>query len=227
MNLMKRLLDFLLSAVGKIIIFIVVLILFIMLPNLLLLMHFSKSMYSDVHSLPVKEYGVLFGARVYGENRLTDAAKERADAAVLLYKENKIKKVFVSGDNENDQEAENLAKHLIANGVPSESIVIDKQGLDTLDTCNHLQDNKITEATLITQSFHLPRAMLFCENKVRSLAGIKANYLGLLENRGSDTFQIYYIRTIRFFREAILNWSYVLGIYDKYSDEAERSRVIQ
>jgi SanA protein len=188
------------------------------------MMHFSRQMFSDVKSLPEMEYGVLFGARVYGENRLTDAAKERADASVLLYKEGKIKKVFVSGDNANDQEAENLAKYLIANGVPIDNIFIDKLGFDTHDTCTHLQDNKITNATLITQSFHLPRALFFCEDKVASLAGIRANELGLLEERGSDTFQIYYIRIIRFFRESFLTWTYILGIYDTYSDEALNNR---
>lgn len=202
----------------QVLLVIIALILIIILPNLILLYRFSDKMYSDTNSLPMKEFGVVFGARVYGENRLTDAARERADASILLYKEGKIKKVFVSGDNANDQEAENLAKHLITNGVPAENILIDKMGLDTHDTCIHLKDNNITDATLITQSFHLPRALFFCEDKVPSLIGVKANYLGLLENRGSGTFQIYYVRTIRFFRESLLTWSYILGIYDSYSN---------
>ena len=208
---------------SRVLITIFLLVLVIILPNLILLYHFNDKMFSSVESLPTKEYGVLFGARVYGENRLTDAAKERADASILLYKEHKIKKVFVSGDNANDQEAENLAKHLITNGVPADDIIIDKMGLDTHDTCKHLKDNNITEATLITQSFHLPRALFFCEDKVTSLVGVRANYLGLLENRGSDTFQIYYVRVIRFFRESLLTWSYILGIYDSYSNEPTKN----
>lgn len=193
----------------------------VILPQIILISYFLPITFSSVETLPTKEYGVLFGARVYGENRLTDAARERADAAVVLYNEKKIQNVFVSGDNANDQEAENLAKYLIANGVPEDVIIIDKLGLDTHDTCRHLEDYKISEATLITQSFHLPRALLFCSGKVSSLAGIRANELGLLENRGSSTQQILYVRTIRFFRESLLTWSYLLGIYDRYSNEAE------
>ncbi|MDQ5951189.1 MAG: hypothetical protein QG639_466 [Patescibacteria group bacterium] len=213
-----------LNVLMKLIFFVLIVAGIVITPGVIVTLRFNETMYSSVDSVPVKEYGVLFGARVYGENRLTDAAKERADASVALYKANKINKVFVSGDNENDQEAENLAKYLISNGVSQQDIIIDKLGLDTLDTCNNLEDHQIKEATLITQSFHLPRAMLFCQNKVKSLVGIKANYLGLLESRGSDTYQIYYVRTIRFFRESLLTWSYILGVYDKFSDEAERSR---
>lgn len=201
------------------------LVILILLPYLILLLRFNTSMFSNLDDLPSKQYGVLFGARVYGENRLTDAAKERADASVLLYKKQKISKVFVSGDNVNDSEAENLAKYLVANGVLEHDIIIDKMGVDTLNTCKHLQEHGIKEATLITQSFHLPRSLLFCEDKVPSLVGIRANDLGLLETRGSDTFQIYYIRTVRIFRESLLTWSYLLGVYENYSNEAKHSRL--
>lgn len=193
----------------------------VILPGLVVQVRFSKQMFSNINDLPHQEYGVVFGARVYGENRLTDAAKERADAAVLLYQKGKIDKVFVSGDNANDQEAENLAKHLITNGVPQEVITVDTLGVDTHQTCIHLHDNHITSATLITQGFHLPRAMMFCNNEVESLIGIRANDLGVLQNRGENQVQIYYIRTLRFFRESLLTWSYILGVYDLYASKTE------
>lgn len=205
----------------KLVFALIFILLVIILPGLVIQVRFANQMFSNVDTLPHQEYGVVFGARVYGENRLTDAAKERADAAVLLYKKGKIDKIFVSGDNANDQEAENLAKHLVTNGVPADIITIDKLGVDTHQTCKHLKDSTITSATLITQGFHLPRAMMFCQDKVESLIGIRANDLGVLQNRGTTTFQIYYVRTVRFFRESLLTWSYILGIYDIYATHTE------
>lgn len=196
-----------------------------LLPQLGLMFMYRNSIYTTVDSLPVKEYGVLFGARVYGENQLSDAAKERADATVLLFKNHKINRIFVSGANRANAEAENLAKYLMSQGVPEDNIVIDKLGIDTNDTCRHLQDKNITNAILITQAFHLPRALAMCHKKDTDFVGVEVNQLGLLSDRGGNLWQIAQIRVTRFFRESLLTWSYLLGIYDWYSHEAETLEV--
>ncbi len=204
-------------------IFIVVLVISLFfLPQLWLMLSLRKTIYSSVDSLPAKEYGVLFGARVYGENQLSDAAKERADATVLLFENHKINRIFVSGANRANAEAENLAHYLVSHGIPQDRIMIDKLGIDTNDTCRHLQANHITNAILITQSFHLPRALAMCQKKETAFIGVEVNKLGLLSDRGGNTFQIFQIRITRFLKESLLTWSYLLGIYDWYSHEAER-----
>lgn len=190
-------------------------------PHFFLKLSFNDKVYDSVESLPQTEWGVVFGARVYSNNELSDATKERAETAVQLYKQGKINKIFVSGDNRNNSEAESIAKHINSQGVSENQITVDELGIDTHDTCKHLQDSHINSATLITQEFHLYRAMYMCKDKVGSMVGIKANKLGLLESRGSSTFEIIKIRTVRFVREAVLTWSYLLGIYDWYSNEAE------
>ena len=60
-----------------------------------------------------------------------------------------------------------------------------------------------------------------CEASKINVTGLSAEKLGILQNRGDNVVQIYAIRTWRFTREALLLWSFILGIYDKLSIEAE------
>ena len=209
------------SKLVRILIITCVLLFFIALPQLILILSTKPQIYAATGDIPAKEFGVLFGARVYEDEGLSDVVKERADATVLLYRQKKIKKIFVSGDNRHNQEADNIAEYLVSQGIHSNIIWIDQYGIDTHDTCKHLEKNGITDVMLITQNFHLPRAMQMCSNNVESLVGIQVNELGLLTERGSNNFVIYKTRIARFFREAILTWSYLIGVYDWYSNEAE------
>ncbi|MBN1485496.1 MAG: hypothetical protein JXA37_12330, partial [Chloroflexia bacterium] len=92
--------------------------------------------------------------------------------------------------------------------------------IDTHDTCRHMA-RRATEGILLTQGYHLPRAMYMCEREDLDAEGVAVNHLGLLAERGSGPLAIWTTRLLRFGREALLTWSFVLGLYDKVSDEAE------
>jgi vancomycin permeability regulator SanA len=190
-------------------------------PHILLIFISSSKTYSSLSIIPKKEYGIVFGAQVYDNQRLSDVTRERIEGAILLYHERKIEKLFISGDNRHNNEVDNIAKYAIERGVSRKDIFADYLGIDTHDTCRHFKKLAIGEAILVTQTFHLPRAMYMCErNEIRSL-GLAVNELELLESRGANKFQIYRIRLVRFVRESLLTWLFVSGIYDRLSNEAE------
>ena len=64
-----------------------------------------------------------------------------------------------------------MREYAISLGVPDQAIVLDYAGRRTYDTCYRARDIfGIKKAILVTQSFHLPRALYICNS-----LGIQAN----------------------------------------------------
>src|SRR5690606_25737298 len=100
------------------------------------------------------------------------------------YHTGKIQRIFVSATERVNRQATAIAAYLEAEGIPAAALVIDEYGIDSVDTCRHfagIADNGI----LITQGYHLPRAMLLCQKEGVEAVGLAVNELGLLESRGS------------------------------------------
>jgi vancomycin permeability regulator SanA len=67
-----------------------------------------------------------------------------------------------------------MRDYLVKHGVPTQKIVVDDAGFDTWDSC--VRAKKIfgvDRATVVTQEFHLPRAVALCRR-----AGIDAWGIG-------------------------------------------------
>lgn len=178
-----------------------------------------KNITSSIEDLPQSKYAIVFGALVYDSGELTPVMKERIEAGILLYNEDIVDKLYISGTY--DHEVGNIASYAIDHGVAEEDIVLDYNGIDTNDTCRHFDQQVFeNEPILLTQSFHLSRAMYMCNNYGLKGTGLEVNKLGLIDNRGTNKISIYYTRLKRTFKEGILTWSYILGVYDKLSDES-------
>jgi vancomycin permeability regulator SanA len=196
------------------------LLIILFVPQIWLRIKYENRIYTQIDAIPAKEFAIVFGAWVNADHTLSDVTRERVEAGVQLYKLGRVQKLFISGDNRSNQQAEMMAAYAIKNGVNANNILIDKLGIDTNDTCKHFA--KIgRKAVLVTQGYHLPRTMLMCETSKIDVIGLAAEKLGLLESRGDNLIQIYTIRTSRATRETILTWFFLLGIYDKLSMEAE------
>lgn len=191
-------------------------------PQLLISLKFSPQQYDGYGQLPNVEYGIIFGALVYDDETLSDVVKERVEAAIEAYKRGKVKKLFFSGDNRHNREVESMISYAENRGVPLSDIVQDNLGIDTNDSCRHFQKYSQEKTLLITQGFHLSRAMYMCESNGIEVEGLKVNKLNILNSRGDNFLQIWTTRMVRFFRETYLTWSFILGLYDKYSNEAEK-----
>jgi len=189
-------------------------------PQIWLRIKYKELIYEQIESTPHREYAVVFGAWVNEDHSLSDITKERVEAGIRLYKLHKANKLFISGDNRSNQQAEAMANYAMESGVDPNDIVIDKLGIDSNDTCKHFAEMH-RDAILVTQDYHLPRTMLMCETSKINVVGLSVDQLGILENRGDNIFQIYAIRIWRIVRETVLTWSFILGIYDRLSSEAE------
>lgn len=114
---------------------------------------------------PPQRVAIVFGARVYANGRLSAMLRDRVETAVQLYHAGIVQKILVSGDNSSLEynEPQEMMAYAIARGVPAADIQPDYGGRRTYDTCYRARAIfQVESALLVTQAFHLPRALFTC-----------------------------------------------------------------
>lgn len=128
-----------------------------------------------VGSVPTRDVAVVFGAGVNADKTPSDYLKGRLELAYELWKAGKVKAILVSGDNgeAHYNEPDVMRGYLIAKGVPAAKVVADYAGFDTYATCvRAIRIFGVTSATLVTQSYHLPRALATCRTLGLDAVGV-------------------------------------------------------
>ncbi|MEU6391997.1 ElyC/SanA/YdcF family protein [Streptomyces sp. NPDC046939] len=129
---------------------------------------------------PPTEVAMVFGAGLW-QGEPSPYLAHRLDAAAELYRTGKVRVVLVTGDNSRTDydEPDAMRAYLTRHGVPDRAVVSDYAGFDTWDSC--VRAKKIfgvREAILLSQDFHIRRAVALCE-----AAGVNAYGVGVAENR--------------------------------------------
>ncbi|MFG2935973.1 vancomycin high temperature exclusion protein [Streptomyces sp. NPDC048282] len=119
----------------------------------------------SVADVPRTDVAVVFGAGLW-DGEPSPYLANRLTAAAELYKEGRIEVVLVTGDNSRKDydEPDAMRTYLTRHGVPAQRIVSDYAGFDTWDSC--VRAKKIfgvNRAVLISQGFHIRRAVALCE----------------------------------------------------------------
>lgn len=94
--------------------------------------------------------------------------ESRMDAAAELYRAGKIRHILVSGDNGTKEYDEPTAmrKALESRGVPAKAVTLDFAGFRTLDSVERAHRIfGLKRAVIITDDFHLPRALFLARAK--------------------------------------------------------------
>jgi SanA protein len=127
---------------------------------------------------PIGKTAIVFGAGLYRDGSPSAVLRDRVQTAVELYKAGKVEKILMSGDNStlSYNEPGAMQKYAMQLGVPKEAIVLDYAGRRTYDTCYRAKSIfGITEALLVTQDYHLPRALYICKILGLKTQGISAD----------------------------------------------------
>ncbi len=127
---------------------------------------------------PEGKTAVVFGAGLYRDGSPSAVLRDRVQTAVELYKAGKVKKLLMSGDNStiHYNEPGAMQKYAMQLGVPEEDIVLDYAGRRTYDTCYRaLTIFGVKEALLVTQDYHLPRALYICDTIGLKTLGVSAD----------------------------------------------------
>jgi len=117
---------------------------------------------ADVPAAPV---ALVLGAQVFPDGTPSPFLAGRLDVAHRLYDRGKVRVILVSGDNMAVEynEPDAMRTYLINAGVPAEHVVADYAGFDTYDSCARAKRIfNLAELVIVTQSYHLPRAVATC-----------------------------------------------------------------
>ncbi|MDG6105058.1 YdcF family protein [Dactylosporangium aurantiacum] len=126
-------------------------------------------------TVPEAPVALVLGAQVYADGTPSPFLEARLDLARRLLEAGKVKVLLVSGDNMRHEYDEPTAMRawLMAHGVPDRKIVRDYAGFDTYDSCARAKRVfGVTRVTVVTQTFHLPRAVMLCRRIGLDAAGV-------------------------------------------------------
>jgi SanA protein len=126
----------------------------------------------------IRPVALVLGARVWNNGDLSPIFKDRVKTAIKLYKDKKVKKILVSGDHgQKNYDEVNAAKDfLLENGVEPEDIFLDHAGFDTYDSLYRAREIfKVNSLIIVTQNFHLPRALYLADNLGLEACGTSAD----------------------------------------------------
>ena len=145
---------------------------------------------TSVQNVPKKPVAIVFGAGLYDGDKPTPYLRWRVETAVQLYEAGRVEKLLMTGDNSTKNHNEPVAMQKLAEslGVPAKNIVLDYAGFNTYDSCYRAQAIfKVTSATLVSQGYHLPRAVMACNS-----LGIKTIGVDAVHDQG-QSYKVQYI----------------------------------
>lgn len=167
--------------------------------------------HQKIESLPVSDAVIVFGTLVR-DGKVSPLLKERLDASIAIYQANKVEQIVVSN---RAKASAVMHQYLLENGIPPEAIAVDNSADKTPDTCRY--EKKIysnpRKLIFVSQAYHLPRIAYQC--KKLGITAVSFPAENIRKQRASlfSSFDVFFIRTKRYFREAGLTLLALLGIY--------------
>ena len=176
------------------------LLVFVLTTNIVFYAGTRVYIYETTAEVPNATVALIPGASVSSDGVLSPIFIDRVNAAIELYKANKVSKILVSGDNStvSHNEVNPTRIYLLENGIPDEDIFLDHAGFDTYSSMYRAREVFLVRSlTIVTQDFHLPRALWIARRLGLDAYGIVA---AGGENSPSD-----YVREIPAAIKALLN----------------------
>lgn len=143
----------------------------------LLTLWFSSSRLYPPENVPPQRVAIVFGAGLWRDGTPSAVLRDRITTAAKLYFTGKAEKLLMSGDNSfGYNEPAAMRDYALSLGIPAQDIVLDYAGRRTYDTCLRARDIfQIESAILVTQAFHLPRALYVCNQLGMVAVGVPAD----------------------------------------------------
>ena len=134
--------------------------------------------YADVKNVPHRKAALLLGTNKYiAKGRKNYYYLYRIRAAAALWQAGKVQAIVVSGTNDSKyyNETRSMYKDLVKAGVPAKYIGQDFAGFRTLDSVMRAEAIfDLKEYIIISQKFHLERAIFIARAKGQKVIGFEA-----------------------------------------------------
>lgn len=125
----------------------------------------SPYIFAEKNRTPTEPVAIVFGAGIRGRDQLSAMLAARVQLAVNLYRQQQVQKVLMTGDNSQltHDEPTAMRSYAVAHGVSAKDIALDYAGFSTYESCYRARVIfGVTRAVLVTQQYHLPRAIYTC-----------------------------------------------------------------
>lgn len=149
----------------------------LILPRFLTALYAAPRIYTSA-SAPARRVAIVLGAGLRRDGSPTPVLRDRVETAVDLYRQGKASLLLMSGTawSENYDEPAAMKEYALLLGVPESAILLDPAGTRTLETCRQALDKfDVHEAIIVTQQFHLPRALYLCSTQGIDAIGVAAD----------------------------------------------------
>lgn len=149
----------------------------LLLPRIITTLYAMNRIY-QMETAPSEGTAIVFGAGLRRNGTPTAILRDRVETAASLYLSGRVEKLLMSGDGQEEfyNEPEAMRQFALSLGVPEEAIVLDFAGRRTYDTCYRAKEVfGVKGALLVTQKFHLPRALFLCNTLGLDASGVEAN----------------------------------------------------
>lgn len=160
--------------------------------------------YALDESWPQADVALVLGAGLQSNGVPTPVLYDRVVTAAELYRAGKVRKLLMSGDNRFEwyNEPEAMRQLALRLGVPDEDIVLDYAGRRTYDSCYRAREIfGVERAVVITQRFHLDRAVYTC-------GGLGIEAIGVVADRraySAPAYQWWWLREVAALSQAWLD----------------------
>jgi SanA protein len=179
----------------------------IFLSNKLIEKNAAGKIYSETKNIPKNNVGLVLGtSKLLRNGNINLYYKYRLNAAIQLFKSNKIDFIIISGDNSSKSydEPTDFKNDLIKAGIPENKIFLDYAGFRTLDSVVRVKEifgqNSVT---IISQQFHNERAIYLAEHF--NIKAIGFNAKGISGKYGLKVQLREYLARVKVFIDILFN----------------------
>lgn len=133
---------------------------------------------AEPSSVEPADTAIVLGASVLRDGSPSDALRDRLLVGEQLFREKKVKDILITGDDGKYRvdEISVMRRFLEQRGVPAESIRQDGQGYRTYESCKRAATVfGVKKAIVVTQRFHLGRALYLCNRLGIEADGVDAD----------------------------------------------------
>lgn len=124
---------------------------------------------------------IVLGAGLASDGTPSPYLTRRLDAARQLYNNGTVASILLTGDSTSigHDEVGSMQTWLVDKGVPASALILDGEGIDTLASCVRARDQfGIDRAIVVTQDYHLPRALFLCQHAGLDVDGVAVSSQG-------------------------------------------------
>jgi SanA protein len=133
---------------------------------------------SEIAEVPNAEVAIVPGALVEPDGDMSAMLAARVEQASRLWHAGKVEKILVSGDHGawKYDEPDTMRKALVGDGVAPRDVFEDHAGFDTWATMARARSIfGVREAIVVTQGFHMPRALYLADAAGIDATGLTAD----------------------------------------------------